>query len=1279
MSSQSQSLPRLSEVEAAADSEDYDKIRDQLHAVFSSRRSGSSEQQQQLLRGIATVMTRSENLIDAMVDVLWLESHSGCSDEQEPAETASSSSSSPLVQFLKILREENDKNGAASENSELLRHGLIENVNATVLDQSGWMPEKDLSKRIRLYNTQSYYKQFKFNLLAEESQGYAKYLEYLISLSPRSDEGGAKDGPIGADDDAVRQRQVQTLIGTFSLDPNRCLDIAIDVMLIRSAASADATAPPPAAASTGAASANTNDDFLPVLKVLPLKHLPEILMLTLQRRGPPSAKSKLFAIATWMVRRHLLDADKMFDYLLTEKVEDQLSKTHQAAVHARRESVRDSTRVRLGGGPVDTSKADGLAQKAMEMRSELSETHCVRWIKTLVQDKVSYKSVLPCLTCQQWSQLCGLFPMSIGVALCDVVTMILDEETDAPKIERQYAVPWNNADSSESRAAESEDEDAMELDLAGGPSKNDLEELVLKVGTILEFTRDSGCISLRPVLYTRLCRLFAYYLDESKSNKKLAVTQPVVYFFKTFMLTSLSLFSANPVMGQEVWQFLRHIPYQTRYDCYHYWRGGGLEKAAIRTDKPLWLVQGEIQAGKDARYALKRLSKDTIRETSRSIAKVCHTHPLVVFTTILNQIESYDNLVSVMVDALRFTNPLSLDVLSSCILSRLSGDTASAMMVNRSRLKEDGVNVSQWLQSLEAFVGAFYKRFPRVDFRGILNYLVHRLKEGHVMELGILKALLKNSGGWGFQDYSPAASLSATQLEGRAGSNLLRRETMNFGIIEEIDWKASNEVRRVLQADDIGISLLILLSQVRHQIVFASQRASSSTPIKLVANLVDNCQVVMSILLEFLTDPSVEEENAYQRNRNKQAISVYAKSLPKMQELFKAYKLDVASCWMLCRPLIAAARALTSGEETGEVKDVKAADPLEGYKSSEASLRFYKEMLPDRTWSSISVELFEVFFSHSLYDIYCPESVYANEISRLEKVSQAKNTPPPQSASGMSPAPPLNDPDEEQVRVKRVTSRLSADLEKQKKHVIAVREAIASKKDRYFPSHQVSREAAAVFLSRCLYPRCMQSPDDALYCAQFISILHETETPGFGTLHLCGSLVVALSRAMFGMTEGEAANASILLNEVWKSVSKWRYDEKAYAEGVAGKPGSFMVRESGSKGDGADENDVAAEVSYKDYEELYNNWHAALGASALGALKSPEYIHNRNCLIILTRMVDAFPTRPGLANRLLRTLEPLQDESNSFADIRASAQAYSMQLTRARDVGKFSVCVFSNR
>uniref|UniRef100_A0A7S2YR28 THO complex subunitTHOC2 C-terminal domain-containing protein n=1 Tax=Entomoneis paludosa TaxID=265537 RepID=A0A7S2YR28_9STRA len=149
---------------------------------------------------------------------------------------------------------------------------------------------------------------------------------------------------------------------------------------------------------------------------------------------------------------------------------------------------------------------------------------------------------------------------------------------------------------------------------------------------------------------------------------------------------------------------------------------------------------------------------------------------------------------------------------------------------------------------------------------------------------------------------------------------------------------------------------------------------------------------------------------------------------------------------------------------------------------------------------------------------------------------------------------------------------------------------------------------------------------------------------------------------MFGLTEGEAANVSILLHEIWRTVSKWRYDEDAFKSELSGKTGSQMIETNGN-------GEKVEPVSHKKFTELYNRWHAAIGSTCLGCLQSKEYIHPRNALIVLTRIVEIYPTRPGLANKLLSGLQPMQDERYPFADLRASAQAYSTQLVKARDEG----------
>lgn len=62
-----------------------------------------------------------------------------------------------------------------------------------------------------------------------------------------------------------------------------------------------------------------------------------------------------------------------------------------------------------------------------------------------------------------------------------------------------------------------------------------------------------------------------------------------------------------------------------------------------------------------------------------------------------------------------------------------------ALSASRSKLKSDGVNVSQWLQGLATYTGAFYRRFPNVELQGLLLYLANRIKDSESLDLLVLR------------------------------------------------------------------------------------------------------------------------------------------------------------------------------------------------------------------------------------------------------------------------------------------------------------------------------------------------------------------------------------------------------------------------------------------------------------------------------------------------------------------------------------------------------------
>lgn len=100
---------------------------------------------------------------------------------------------------------------------------VLERLELDFLELAGLIPSSALlGKKIVRNNTANTYKQHKFNLLREESEGYSKLvIELSIDLPIASDPGKV----------ALALRNIQALIGYFDLDPNRVLDIIFDALI----------------------------------------------------------------------------------------------------------------------------------------------------------------------------------------------------------------------------------------------------------------------------------------------------------------------------------------------------------------------------------------------------------------------------------------------------------------------------------------------------------------------------------------------------------------------------------------------------------------------------------------------------------------------------------------------------------------------------------------------------------------------------------------------------------------------------------------------------------------------------------------------------------------------------------------------------------------------------------------------------------------------------------------------------------------------------------------
>ncbi len=506
-------------------------------------------------------------------------------------------------------------------------------------------------------------------------------------------------------------------------------------------------------------------------------------------------------------------------------------------------------------------------------------------------------------------------------------------------------------------------------------------------------------------------------------------------------------------------------------------------------------------------------------------------------------------------------------------------------------LLDDGVNPAQWLASLETFTGAFYKRFPDVELRGLLAYFTRRLHGGQILELGVLQSLIKMAGGYGFVDSGSSASLSGVQLDGRCGSLALRRETSDFGIVERVNVQSSTRLRSSLQENACGVTLLILLSQLRQKIVL-DETKDSPKQIKLIGNLYDKSHRTLYTMLAFLTDGSedsfVASEASSIEAPKKGAIFKYATSIPTLSELTSNFGVATADAWALCRPLVRA--SLFAEEDSLQNKNESTSTPsiplhLQPFHPTfnDTMQSKYRDMLPAYAWKHITPLIFHRFYSYGIYDVTYPQKRYESEISRLRKEidrllmlqkggRDAFGMQASLAAAAAAAGGTQRDIREATVftrehandleRYRHSVERLKADMDQQEKHFNHVKKALESEKKDFLSNLEGEDglvQTASTFVTTCIYPRCLLSPEDAMYCAQFITILHRMDTPGFYTLEILDVIMNAVVGALYSTTEEEAGCLGTFLNKLWKMIREWRYEETVYQDQVHGKVSLWCV------------------------------------------------------------------------------------------------------------------------
>uniref|UniRef100_A0A670ZXV4 THO complex subunit 2 n=1 Tax=Pseudonaja textilis TaxID=8673 RepID=A0A670ZXV4_PSETE len=731
-------------------------------------------------------------------------------------------------------------------------------------------------------------------------------------------------------------------------------------------------------------------------------------------------------------------------------------------------------------------------------------------------------------------------------------------------------------------------------------------------------------LSHDPILFAKVLRLGKafmkeYQLDGNKQEdrEKMILFSCLLSITDQVLLPSLSLMDCNACMSEELWGMFKTFPYQHRYRLYGQW------KNETYNSHPL-LVKVKAQIIDRAKYIMKRLTKENVKPSGRQIGKLSHSNPTILFDYILSQIQKYDNLITPVVDSLKYLTSLNYDVLAYCIIEALANP-------EKERMKHDDTTISSWLQSLASFCGAVFRKYP-IELAGLLQYVANQLKAGKSFDLLILKEVVQKMAGIEITE-----EMTMEQLEAMTGGEQLKAEGGYFGQIRNTK-KSSQRLKDALLDHDLALPLCLLMAQQRNGVIF---QEGGEKHLKLVGKLYDQCHDTLVQFGGFLASNLSTED--------------YIKRVPSIDVLCNEFHTPHDAAFFLSRPMYAHHISSKYDELKKAEKGNKQQQKVHKYITScelvmapvhDAVISLH---LP-KVWDDISPQFYATFWSLTMYDLAVPRGSYEREVNKLKiqmkAIDDNQDMPP-------------NKKKKEKERCTALQDKLLEEEKKQLDHVERVLQRLKLEKDNWLLAKSTKNETITKFLQLCIFPRCIFSAIDAVYCARFVELVHQQKTPNFSTL-LCYDRVFSdIIYTVASCTENEASRYGRFLCCMLDTVTQWHSDKSIYEKECGNYPGFITVLRSS----GYDAVNKADQLDYENFRHVVHKWHYKLTKASVHCLETGEYTHIRNILIVLTKILPWYPKVVNLGQALERRVRKIyEEEKEKRPDLYALAMGYSGQL-----------------
>ncbi|GAA5828714.1 hypothetical protein JCM11251_005848 [Rhodosporidiobolus azoricus] len=834
---------------------------------------------------------------------------------------------------------------------DIPRQAALERLEHTLIRYLGIVGDPITFSRLEVRaRTALYYKQQKFNLLREESEGYSKLIvELLSNMGPAhsAQTGESTESEIERKRRAVSVNdKVKNLIGNFDLDPSRTLDVFLDTFSSQAldhwqffldflAASPWAPKPSVKPAPNGVGSDAKGKGKAPAVDVgidaeegnATIAQILGFKFAFYQGQDAPEAPQNLYLTAALLIWHGFVKLTDLWVHLspsdddllaLKSKYEEQQAQLAR--------SVGGANALALAGALVDdeapsssTSKPGASSSTGAASTSsappppprELPNQKLALLRALLTIGDVTHSLFL----LAQFPFLVSAFPdladllnrliaVSIQPAYEEIAVSGKNGAAEQWKEELRAVRPRVTVDTKGERKATVPSRrvevtgEAFPDEKRGDwsfffprwservPRAGDWEEVL----GLLEGVW-MPLVKLFVVrdfgVFTKLCRIIVADLGSDAANHPRRSRW--LDLFRVHLVPGISLLEHHTPAALELWRVLSLFPIETRFQIYGEWKNAHYRRIPA-------LGVRKAEAEKDIKSLLRRLSTENVKKLGKTFARIAHTNPTVIFAVALNQVQSYDNLIIPVVEAARYLTDLGYDVLAYSILEALSSE--------RPKTKEDGTSIAMWLQGLATFTGNVYRRWAAMapSLWIILQYLVNQLVSGNSKDLVVLRELIIR-----MTAIEPFADLSDTQVLSLAGGKHLRSEVFQQTVLEHASKRAQLEAQAkargrlaeaLLGRTELAMPLLVNIALQRQACL------KTDAHLKSLGALFDQNHAILfqfTELLYAITEPDQ-----------------LAALVPPVEKLIAAYHLDPAVAFDISRPKLRAALKNYDAKEAEE-------------------------------------------------------------------------------------------------------------------------------------------------------------------------------------------------------------------------------------------------------------------------------------------------------------------------------------------------------------------------